>query len=245
MSGRDRFLRSLEGEDLAFAPIAWERLPALVHQEHPDWWQDPAVGQRLLADAAALAGADAMFVCVVDEAVRSAVASGLRGDSALDGLAAGEVAQRGAELVAALRAIAPYGVIAAVPAPASLQRELGGEDLDAAEDVFSDFVSGQLEAGADAVAVTGTEAPDVNAGMDRAVRLAQLYSRRLLAVCTDDHGAKAWDDQGEALGVISAEGEWPNRAAGVVITPGDVSARWDATRLRAVGMGRPAGIPTR
>ena len=65
----------------------WERLPALVHQERADWWKDPTVGQRLIGDAAALAGADAMFVFVAAEAVRSAVAEGARGDAALDALA--------------------------------------------------------------------------------------------------------------------------------------------------------------
>jgi hypothetical protein len=54
----------------------------------------------------------------------------------------------------------------------------------------------------------------------------------------EDGDAKAWDEQGEPLGVISADGAWPERAAGVVITPGDVSGRWDAARLRAVGTAR-------
>lgn len=242
MSGRERFLDALAGEGLAFAPIVWERLPAVVHQERADWWHDPTVGQRLIADAAALAGADAMFVCVAAEAVRSAVAAGERGDAALDALAAGECARRGAELVKSLRAVAPHAVIAAVPAPAALQRELGGDEPDAAEDAFTDFVSSYLEAGADAVAVTGAEALECTAGMDRAVRLVELFGRRVFAVCSGDGGdTKAWDEQGEPLGVISADGVWPDRAAGVVITPGDVSSEWDAARLRAVGTARPVG----
>lgn len=239
MNGRERFLSALAGEGLAFAPIVWEALPALVHQERADWWQDPTVGQRLIGDVAALAGADAMFVFAAAEAVRGAVAAGSRGDEALDGVASREDARRGAELVRALRAVASHAVIAAVPAPAALQRELSGEAPEAAEDAFTDFVSGSLEAGADAVAVTGTEAREVNAGMDRAVRLAELFGRRLVAVCGEDGATKAWDEQGEPLGVISEAGEWPDRASGIVITPGDVSARWDAARLRAVGTARP------
>jgi hypothetical protein len=242
LTGRDRFLGALAGEGLAFAPIVWERLPMLVHQERADWWRDPTVGQRLIADAAALAGADAMFVFAAAEAVRSAVAEGARGDDALDALASGEAAQRGAELVRTLRAVAPHGVIAAVPAPGTLQRELGGEEPDAAEDVFTDFVSSYLEAGADSVAVIGAEPLECAAGMDRALRLAELFGRRLLGVCGDEGDTKAWDEQGEPLGVISSDGDWPDRGSGVVITPGDVSARWDAARLRAVGNARPAGI---
>jgi hypothetical protein len=242
LSGRDRFLGALAGEGVAFAPIVWERLPALVRQERADWWQDPTVGQRLIADAAALAGADAMFVFAAAEAIRAAMAAGERGDVGVDALASSEAARRGAELIRTLRAVAPYAVIAAVPAPGALQRELGAEEPDAAEDAFTDFVSTHLEAGADAVAVTGADALDCNAGMDRAVRLVELYGRRLVAVCGEDGDTKAWDEQGEPLGVISSDGDWPNSPAGVVITPGDVSARWDAARLRAVGNARPAGM---
>lgn len=242
MSGRDRFLAALAGEGLAFAPIVWEQLPALVHQERAGWWRDPTVGQRLIADAAALAGADAMFVCVASEAVRCAVATGVTGDAALEALASSEDARHGVELVRALRATAKHAVIAAVPAPAVLQRELAGEEPDAAEDAFTDFVSSYLEGGADAVAVVGAEALEVTDGMDRAVRLVELYGRRLLGVCGQDDDSKAWDEQGEPLGVITSEGDWPERESGVVITPGDVSPRWDAARLRAVGNARPAGI---
>jgi hypothetical protein len=239
LSGRDRFLGALAGDGVAFAPIVWERLPALVHQDRADWWRDPTLGQRLIGDAAALAGADAMFVCVAADAVRIAVASGSRGDAALDALASGEAARRGAELVRALHATAQHAVIAAVPVPGTLQREMAGEEPDAAEDAFTDFVSDSLEAGADAVAVTGAEPTEVNAGMDRALRLAELFGRRLIAVCGEDGATKAWDEHGEALGVISCAGDWPASPAGVVITPGDVSGRWDAARLRAVGMARP------
>lgn len=232
----------MAGEGLAFAPIVWQRLPALVHQELADWWKDPTVGQRLIADAAALAGADAMFVFGAAEAVRSEVASGLRGDSALDALASGEDARQGAELVQALRAAAAHAVVAAVPSPGTLQRELEGEDPEAAHDAFTDFVTSYLEAGADAVAVTGADALELNGAMDRAVRLVDLFSRPLLAVFFGEDGeTKAWDAQGDALAVISAEGDWPHNAAGVVITPGDVSDRWDAARLRAVGAARPDG----
>lgn len=242
MNGRDRFLGALAGEGVAFAPIVWERLPALVHQERADWWRDPTVGQRLIADAAALAGADAMFVFAALEAVRSAAAQRARGDAALDALASSEEARCGTDLVRALRATAQHAVIAAVPAPATLALELGAAEPEAAEDAFNDFVSSHLEAGADAVAVIGAEALECSAGMDRAMRLVELFGRRLLGVCDDDGDTKAWDEQGEPLGVISSEGDWPDDPAGVVITPGDVSARWDAARLRAVGNARPAGI---
>lgn len=240
MSGRDRFLAALSGEGVAFAPIVWERLPSLVHQERADWWKDPTVAQRLIADAAALAGADAMFVFAAAEAMRSAVAEGARGDAALDALASVKDARHGSELVQAVRATAQHAVIAAVPSPGTLQRELGSEEPDAAEDAFTDFVTRFLEAGADAVAVTSTESLELNGAMDRAVRLVELFGRRLVAVLLGEDGdTKAWNEHGEPLGVISCDGDWPEPASGVVITPGDVSHRWDAARLRAIGTARP------
>jgi hypothetical protein len=240
LTGRDRFSAALAGGGLAFAPIVWEGLPALVHQERPGWWQDPTLAQRLIADAAALAAADAMFALVAEEAVRCATAAGGRGDDALDSLASTPAARSGVELVGCLREVAPHAVIAAVPAPATLRRELSGEELEAAEDSFTDLVSGYLEAGADAVAVTGDDAAEVTAGVERAARLGWLFGRPVLGVCArNGDETSAWDERGEPLGVISTAGDWPERTSGLVITPGDVSRRWDAARLRAVGTARP------
>jgi hypothetical protein len=222
-------------------PIVWERLPALVHQEQEDWWQNPTVAQRLIGDAAALAGADAMFVSPAKEVVRRAVANGLRGDAGLDRLAGMAEAEHGVELVRCLRQVAGYAVIAAVPAPGWLGRRLKGNTPEAAEDAFTDLVSAYLEAGADAVAVTGGQAAEVSAGVTRAARLADLFGRPVLGVCASGRDVSAWDQHGEPLGVVSPYGEWPTLGAGVVITPGDVSPIWDAARLRAVGMARPIG----
>lgn len=244
LSGRHRFLSALAGRDLAFAPIVWEALPALVHQERVDWWQDPTVGQRLIADTAALAGADAMFVFAAHEAVRHALAVGERGDAALDALASTAAVVAGVDLVRCLREVANHGVVAAVPAPGVLQRALGGGQDEAAEDAFTDLCSAYLEAGADAVAIMGEEGGEVGAGVTRAARLAGLYGRPVLGVAELDGEVEAWDEHGEPLGVISADGKWPSLVEGLVITPGDVSARWDAARLRAVGAARPAGRPS-
>jgi hypothetical protein len=241
LSGRERFLDALAGRGLAFAPIVWEALPALVHQERADWWRDPTVGQRLIADAAALAAADAMFVFAADEAVRIALAAGERGDAALDALASTAAVVEGAELLQCLREVAEHGVIAAVPAPEALHRALDGAETEVAEDAFTDLCSAYLEAGADALAIMGEEGGEVGAGVTRAARLAGLYGRPVLGVADRSGAVEAWDEHGEPLGVISTQGEWPASLTGVVITPGDVSTRWDAVRLRAVGAARSAG----
>lgn len=197
------------------------------------------MAQRLIADAAALAGADAMFVFVAQEAVRAAAMAGERGDAAIDGLAAGEDAVRGAAVVACLHEVSRHAVIAAVPPPAVMMRELEGEEPEPAEDAFSDLARGMLEAGADAVAVTGDDAADVGAGVARATGLAQFFSRPVLGVCLAEGAVTGWVAGGGPLRVVSTSGSWPQDCRGVVITAGDVSGRWDADRLRAVGSARP------
>lgn len=239
MTSGSRFRTALGGGDLAFAPIVWERLPALVHQERAEWWQDAATGQRLIADAAALAIADAMFVFVAAEAVQSALAEGAGGDEAIDALAGTEAAVRGSELVRCLHEVARHATIAAVPAPAQLLSDLRGEEIEAAEDAFGDLASAYLRCGADALAVTGARPDDVRAGVERAVELAKLYDRPVLGLRMGDGDAEGWDQEGRPLGVISGTGEWPAGALGVVITPGDVSGRWGTDQLRAVGRSRP------
>lgn len=239
MSSRRRFQTALDGGDLAFAPLVWKRLPSLVRQERSDWWQDPATGQRLIADAAATALADAMFVFVAAEAVSCAASQGARGDAALDALAETAAAVRGVELVQCLSDVAQHATIAAVPAPAELLSELGGEEIEVAEDAFSDLTSAYLRCGADALAVTGSDAETVAAGVTRAVELGKLYGRAVLGICLAGDDTRGWDQHGRPLAVISSDGEWPAAACGVVITPGDVSGRWGADELRAVGSARP------
>ena len=189
MSGRDRFLSALAGRAVAFAPIVWEELPALVHQERADWWRDPTVGQRLIGDAAALAGADAMFVFVAAEVVRRAVPDGERGRRGARRAVSVASVPRGRRARARLREVAPHAVIAAVPAPATLQRALSGEESEAAEDAFTDLVSAPCEAGADAVAVTGEEAARSAPAWSARCGSAELFGRRLYsAVCRASTG---------------------------------------------------------
>ena len=239
MNPRDRFLAAVSGGALAFAPILWERLPALVHQERADWWQDPAVGQRLIADAAALAHADAMFVFVAAEAIKCAVSAGEVGNDALDSLVQRAEIENGVELIRCLHDVATHGVIAVVPAPSALQVAFDGAEIEAAEDAFSDLASAFLGAGADALAVTARQTDDVAAGVRRAAETGRLFGRPVLGFCEADGVASGWTADGSSLGVVSPEGVWPAVTAGVVITAGDVSGRWDAPFLRDVGGARP------
>lgn len=225
----------MAGTGRAFAPMVWAQLPELVRQPALDWWRDPTVGQRLLADAAAIAGADAMFVLVARELIRSAQAAGLTGDRAIDGLAGGGDARDGVALLACLSEVARYAVIAGVPDPFVLRGALGGEELETAEDAVSDLCTAYLQAGADALAVIGSERSQVADGVSRAAMVAGLFGRPVLGVVLSDGGAAGWVHGGGApLAVVSDEGV-VSGDGGVVITDGDVSGRWDAERLAGTG----------
>jgi hypothetical protein len=239
LNGRDRFLAALAGQELAFAPIVWEQLPELVHQEQAGWWQDPNTGQRLIADAAALSLADAMFIFAAAEAVGCAVSAGAQGDQALDSFIERPEVANGAELVRCLHEVAAHAVIAALPTPSHLLGEFKGEETETAEDAFADLASAFLRAGADALAVTGREVEQIEPGVRRAAELGKLFGRPVLGIRFHDGGASGWTAHGGALGVVSDDGSWPPIASGIVITPGDVSGRWDASTLRAVGSARP------
>ena len=239
LSGRDRFRRALTAEAVAFAPIVWARLPELVHQEHVEWWRRPELAQRLIADAAALAAADAMFVFVADEAVRCAVNAGQIGDDAIDALARSPATVSGAELVACLREVAEHAVIAALPPAPALSRALAGDEPEPAQDAFTDLAFSYLEAGADAIAVVGDDAGEVTDALARAAGLGKLFDRPVLAICSPEGSAvTGWTDTGMALGVVTDAAGWPSFDRGVVITDGDVSSRWDAAALREVGIAR-------
>jgi hypothetical protein len=235
LSGAERFAAAIAGEARAFAPILWQRLPELVRQPRADWWRERATGQRLIADAAALAGSDAMFAFTAAEAVSGAVAEGRVGDDVIDELGHSRDAQRGEELVATLREVADHAVIAALPAPRALMRDLGGQELEVSEDAFSDIALGYLKAGAHALAVTGTERAEVSEGVLRAAHVGQLFARPALGLCLAGGDVAGWVHDGLPLGVLSEEGEWPAAGPGIVVTPGDVSGRWSADRLRAAG----------
>jgi hypothetical protein len=224
VTGRARFEAALAGQAVAWAPLVWERLPELVRQPAAAWWRDPTIAQRLLADAAGIAGADALFVLAAPGERRG-------GDDALDALADGDDARAVRDLVARLRASAPFAVVAALPDTATLLRDFAASDEDVAEDALADLARGLLDAGADALAVVGE---DVRESARRVAGIGAFYGRPVLAV----EPGEAWFASGSEAPVALVEGAggWP--AAGLAITAGDASVRWDADALRAAGEAR-------
>lgn len=237
MTGRERFRLALDGRAIAFAPIAWERLDELVHQPDSGWWRWPSTAQRLIADVAALARADAVVVLAAAQAADAVRASGATGDDALDELAHAADVRSGFELVARLQGSESFAVIAGLPDVAWLQERFDAAEPEAAEDALSDLARGYLDAGADALAVIGTDTDPVRAAAGRAAAAGDYYGRPVLAVA----GGEAWIESGGTtpVAILSDAGDWPALEAGLVLTPGDVSAHWNTARLHSIALTRP------
>jgi hypothetical protein len=238
LTGRERFEAAAAGEALAFAPLLWDEVAELVHQPGDGWWRDPAAATRILVDAATLAGADALLVRALPTAVDELAAGGAQGDDALDGLAASAPVARAVALLERLAGSDSRAVVAVLPDAATLLRRMGAEDEYVAEDALIDLARAALEARADGLAVIGAEEAAVVPSGERAGGLAALFRRPVVSAVL---GGGAWVEQRPEVpvGFLGEDGAWPAQDAGIVLTPGDVSGRWDVDALRAIGAARP------
>jgi hypothetical protein len=240
LTGREQFGRAAAGDGVAFVPYVWEELPQFVRQPVEGWRDDPTTARRLLQDAASLAAADGMVIGAGPDVVRRAAAAGETGPDALDDLARTEAARRGYELVEVLVASVPFAVVAALPDLATLEREHGGDDPEAteiAEDALTDFARGFLEAGADALAVIGDDPESVRATARRVHGVASYYGRPVVVACVSPGEPGGWveGEDGVTVAVVGDDSPPPDLASGILLTDGDVSTRWDADRLHALG----------
>jgi hypothetical protein len=231
LTGRARFIAAVGGEGVAFAPYVWERLPQFVHQSADDWWRDGTTVRRLLLDVAGLAGADALVIGAIGDALRT-VAAGGAGVEVLDDFADSDEARAAFAVVAVLVESAPFAAVAWLPDLETLAATLAGDDEEAvevAEDAVCDLARGFLEAGADALLVMAPGEGAVRAAAQRVAGVAQYYGRPLLVAA----GSTAWVEgrDGVVVHVLGDDAAWP--AAGIVLTE-DVSTTWDADRLAAV-----------
>jgi hypothetical protein len=241
LSGREVFRAAAAGEALAFAPTLWDEVAQLVRQPAAAWWRDPTAATRILADAATLAGADALVVRVVDAAVDELAALGVLGDDALDGLTGSEPVRRAIELLERLALSDSRAVLAVLPDVAALQRRMGAGDPDVADDAFSDLARASLEAGVDGLAVVGADEGAVLPAGERAGALGAFFGRPVLSAVLDARAPEAWIEwrPDVPVGFLAEDGTWPDQHAGIVLTPGDVSGRWDVDALRVIGSARP------
>ncbi len=238
MNGRDRARAALAGDSaVAFAPLAWARLPAFVNAAGPgEFWLDPGLTQRLLTDAGDVCAADALAVPALPGLRSGAPPTPVGNSAEIAGLA--EVAAT-VRVIGRLAGTGAVGLIAELPTLGQLAGLLPGAAGEDAEDALCDLARACLEAGADAVTVRGEDQPGVAATAGAVSGVAGYYGAPVLAVDAE-HG---WAPGGRPrVGLLGAAGRWPELAHGVILTSGDITGWWTPADVRAVlGQRREAG----
>jgi hypothetical protein len=230
LNGRDRTRAVLAGgEDVVFAPLAWSRLPQFVHASVPgQFWLDPGVTQRLLTDAGDVCAADALAVPLLPSLRSDAAAAPVGASDEVAGLPDVLATTR---LISRLAAAGTVGQIAELPTLGQLAGLLPGAVAEDTEDALSDLARACLEAGADAVAVRGTDHSDVASTVDAVSALAGYYGAATLGV----DGERGWAARASvAVGLLGSAGAWPELARGLILTGGDITNWWTPAEARAV-----------
>lgn len=230
MNARDRARAALAGGSaVAFAPLAWARLPAFVNAAGAgEFWLDPGLTQRLLTDAGDVCTADALTVPVLPGLRSGTPPAPVRESAEVAALAEVTAAVR---VIGRLAGTGAAGLVAEMPTLAQLARLLPGAAAEDAEDALCDLARACLEAGADALTVRGDDQPGV-AGTAGAVQgVAGYYGAPVLAVA----GERGWaPGGGPPVGLLGPAGHWPELAHGIVLTSGDITGWWTPAEARAL-----------
>jgi hypothetical protein len=224
--GLDRLRAALSGSDVvAFAPLAWARLPEFLHvTASGTFWLDAVTTQRLLNDAVSVCAADA---CVVPLLPRRRP----DGAGAPDEIAALPEVAAAAALLRRLAGAGGAGLVAELPALPGLAALVPGAAREDLEDALTDLARAGLEAGAQAVCVRGAPDADVAQTVATVAPLADYYGAVALGV----GGQRGWAAGGGCpVGVLGRDGQWPDLARGVVLTAGDVTQWWTPQQVRAM-----------
>jgi len=129
------------------------------------------------------------------------------------------------------RAVKAAGQIAELPTLGQLAALLPAAAAEDTEDALSDLARAGLEAGADAVAVRGTDSADVRRTVDAVASLAAFYGAPALGV----DGERCWAAGDSCpVGLLGRAGDWPPLARGLVLTSGDITQWWNPAEVRAL-----------
>jgi len=231
LNGRDRTRAVLAGgEQVAFAPLAWSRLPEFVHAPATgEFWLDVRLTQRMMTDAGHVCAADALTVPLLPSQRLPAGVSALT--SPPDEVAGLPDVLAAISLVGRLAATGAVGQIAELPTLGQLAELLPAAAAEDTEDALSDLARAGLEAGADAVAVRGTDGADVRRTVDAIASLAAFYGAPALGV----DGERCWAAGDSCpVGLLGPAGDWPPLARGLVLTSGDITQWWNPAEVRAL-----------
>ncbi len=229
MNGRGLLRAALAGADcVAFVPRTWSRLPAFVRvAAAEDFWLDPALTQRMLADAATVCAADGLVVPLLP--TRPA-AGGPRRDGTPQDLVTDPDVEATVALLERLRSVGSHGLVIELPTLSELGRFWPDVVVEDVEDAFSDLVRAGMEAGGDAASVRGAQA-DVEETLTLLAPLAAYYGAAAIGVAPDG----VWlMPGGPEIGVLDRAGRWPDVSRGAVLTGGDVTDWWSPGDFRKV-----------
>lgn len=215
----------------AFVPVLWDGLPDFLQSAAPPGWRrDADLLQRYLGEAVAVCRASAVAVPLPGPRLWDDPANAEVGlDDVLD---LPEVATA-LEVIGRLSAIGRTPAVCAVDAGGALRRRFPEEDPDDRDDVVSDLARGACERGAQAIAVHGPTAEEVDTCLANLRGIGRYYDVPLVGVTP----TTAWVvGSGRTLAVLTPGRPWPG---GVVVTSEDVTTTWSAQEVRDLMKDRP------
>jgi hypothetical protein len=231
LSGRETTRHALSGgDDIAFAPLAWESLPAFVRATSDSaFWHDLSTSLRLLNDAVGVTSADALVIPLLPQ-VTTVLERGLVGLSP-DDLIGSTDAVSTVAIIERLAAIGAVGVVAEVPSLRRLEELLGRVVIEDLEDAMSDLLRSALEAGADAVCVRTAKGESLERALKGVAPIVEFFGATAIAL-TIDGGIS--DSARCGVSLLGPDGTWPVLDRGVVFTSGDVTTWWEPDEMRRV-----------
>jgi hypothetical protein len=248
LTPQGRLRAALSGGDVvAFAPLAWARLPEFLHVTRTtEFWLEAGPMQRLLGDAASVCAADACVVSLLPRlrypedpgtpAPPGPVPAPAATPRAADEIVALPDVTAAVGLLRRLADAGQTGLVAELPPLAGLATLIADPVTEDVEDALTDLVRAGLEAGAQAIVIRGTDGQDVARTVGAIAPLADFYGAKALGI---DAGRGWAADNCCPVGLLGRDGEWPTLARGVVLTAGDVTDWWTPHDMRAVLRERP------
>ena len=228
---------ALEGSSRAYTPYAWESLPDLVNLAVDDgWWLDAVTSRRMVLDLLGSTGAQGIAADVVHSRQWSELTKVEDLEDFVEDVIAESTIPEALESFGKFVSTVPAPVLGVLPAIQSLTDHA---DEDLLGDALCDLAREAMGTGLAALIVLGERAD--SPVLPRIVRLADNFGCPVISLgpsgaeCTERGDSTGWQAQRvDREGHVGVDGK---SAAGVILTPGDVSAVWSRAEITAFGGG--------
>jgi hypothetical protein len=198
------------------------------------WWLNTVTSRRLLLDLVSSTGAQGVAVDVVHPADWAALTDGGDTEQFADDVLEDSSVAAALDALKRLVPTMPGPVLGVLPDIRPLETAM---DSDLLSDALCDLSRGAMAAGLAGIVVLGQQAD--SSVVARVVRIADNFGCPVLSLgpaigAVDEVGnAASWAlTRADADGVAAVDGA---AVAGVVLTPGDVSAVWSRAEIAAFG----------